>query len=143
MLPGSLAQAANSPTFRDCSLFVVGFDPDFVQISGVTVTGSSLTVSPNPGPVFLKASESSDPGDSAGHVTLNVTVTAPGVATQTLAGNGTGAVTLQVPLTGAGVGRTYTISWAATFDNGNHLCPSAQTPENTAPNPFGVTVAKR
>jgi hypothetical protein len=65
------------------------------------------------------------------------------VATQTLAGNGTGAVTLQVPLTGAGVGRTYTISWAATFDNGNHLCPSAQTPENTAPNPFGVTVAKR
>ena len=25
------AGAANSPTFRDCSLFVSGFDPDFVR----------------------------------------------------------------------------------------------------------------
>jgi hypothetical protein len=32
------ASAANSPTFRDRSLFTAGFDPDFVKLSGMTVT---------------------------------------------------------------------------------------------------------
>jgi hypothetical protein len=136
------ATAANGPTFRDCSLFVSGFDEDFVQLSGVTVSPQgTLTVQPSQKQVQLEASESSDPGDSSGHVTLAVTVTAPQVPTQTVSGAGTGLVVLAAPLTGSGTGRTYTISWAATFDNGNHLCPSASTPENTTPIPFVVKVA--
>ena len=135
------ASAANSPTFRDCSIFVPGFDPDFVQLSGVTVSPQgSLTVSPSQNQVQLEASESSDPGDNLGHVTLNATVTAPKIPAQTVSGAGIGKVVLSVPLVGAGVGRSYTISWFATFDNGGHQCPSAQTPENTGPNPFVVTV---
>ncbi len=92
--------------------------------------------------VELEASESSDPEDSAGHVTLSVAVTASDVPTQTVSGAGTGAVVLQVPLVGSGVGRAYTISWSATFDNGMHACPSTVTPENTPsdPHPFVVTV---
>ena len=136
------ASAANSPTFRDCSAFVEGFDPDFIQLSGVRVgPGGGLTVPPGQHQVSLKASESSDPGDNLGHVTLDVTVTAPGVPTRTVSGAGTGFVLLSVPLVGSGVGRTYTISWAATFDNGNHPCPSPNTPDNTTPNPFVVTVS--
>jgi hypothetical protein len=141
---GAPARAANSPTFRDCSAFVPGFDPDFVQISGVYVSlDGKLTVLPSQGRVALDASESSDPGDSAGHVTLTATVTSPGQPAQTISGAGTGQVLLSLPLSGSGVGRVYTISWAATFDNGMHACPSSVTPENTPtdPHPFVVTVA--
>jgi len=135
------AGAANSPTFRDCSLFVEGFDPDFVQVSEVTVTpAGALTVPLSQAQVPIEASESSDPGDSMGHVTLSVSVSAPHVLTQSLSGEGTGKVELLVPLHKRKRGRSYTISWAATFDNGNHLCPSESTPDNTAPKPFVVTV---
>jgi hypothetical protein len=136
------ADAANSPTFRDCSLLVAGVDPDFVQISGVAVTPEgTLTVTQTQRQVPIEASESSDPGDSMGHVTLAVTVTAPHVPTQSLTGAATGKVELSVPLRRRKLGRSYTISWAATFDNGNHLCPSESTPENTTPKPFIVSVA--
>jgi hypothetical protein len=133
------ADAANSATFRDCSLFAPGIDPDFVQISGVsTGAGGSLTAS---GPVKLEASESADIGDSGGHVTLNVTVTAPGAAARMASGAGTGSVRVAVPLIDSATrATTDTISWAATFDNGSHVCPSSSTPENTTPMPFVVTV---
>src|SRR2546430_1651740 len=136
------AAAENTPTFRDCSLFVAGFDPDFVQISGVMVgSNGALTVRRGQTQVGMLASESSDPGDMEGHVTLTVTVTAAGVGAQQVSGAGVGKVLLFAPLhKSKAVGRTYTIEWAATFDNGGHLCPSANTPENTAPNPFVVTV---
>ena len=139
-LPAPAAEAANSPTFRDCSL-AGGIDPDFVQLSGVTVApNGGLSVSPGQNQVQLEASESSDPGDSAGHVTLAVTVTAPGVPSRSVSGAGTGLVVLSAPLIGSGAGKSYTISWAASFDNGQHQCPSSFTPQNTAPNPFVVTV---
>ena len=141
---GSPARAANSPTFRDCSAFIPGFDPDFVQLSGVTVNADgSLTVLPSQNQVQLLASESSDPGDSGGHVTLTATVVAPaGIPTETVSGEGTGRVVLVLPLIGSGAGKTYTISWFATFDNGNHPCPSSVTPENTPadPHPFIITI---
>lgn len=139
--PVAAASAANSPTFRDCSAFLEGFDPDFVQLSGVKVSSSGgLSVMPRQNQVQLKASESSDPGDNLGQVALNVTVTAPSVPTRTVSGAGTGFVVLSVPLVGSGA-RTYTISWSATFDNGNHTCPSPFTPDNTTPNPFVLTVS--
>jgi len=141
---GSPARAANSPTFRDCSAFITGFDPDFVELADVTVDAQgNLTVLPSQNQVQLIASESSDPGDSAGHVTLTATVIAPaGIPTQTVSGQGTGSVVLVLPLIGSGIGRTYTIVWSATFDNGMHACPSSVTPENTPadPHPFVVTV---
>ena len=140
-VPASPVRAANSPTFRDCSIFVEGFDPDYVQISGVTVTPQgTLTVPASQTSVQVKASESADPGDSLGHVTLNVVVAGPGGHARTLSGAAVGSIVLSVPLLVSRTGKTYTISWAATFDNGNHLCPSPQTPDNTAPNPFIVTV---
>src|SRR5438309_8129955 len=103
------AHAANSPTFRDCSVFVEGFDPDFVQLSGATVSpDGTLTVSPSQNAVQLQASESSDPGDSAGRVTLEVTVTGSHVPPRTVSGGpDTGKVVLSVPLVGAGNGTTY------------------------------------
>ena len=67
-------------------------------------------------------------------------VAGPGGHARTLSGAAVGSVVLSVPLLVSRTGKTYTISWAATFDNGNHLCPSPQTPDNTAPNPFIVTV---
>jgi hypothetical protein len=135
------ASAANSPTFRDCSL-VAGLDPDFVQLFGVTVgPQGSLSVPRGQSQVQLEASESSDPGDNLAHVTLTATVTTPHVPAQTVLGAETGKVILALPLAKSNQeGRTYTISWAATFDNGNHLCPSSQTPQNTEPHPFVVTV---
>ena len=136
------AGAANSATFRDCSIFVPGFDPDFVQLSGVTVNlQNTLTVSPSQHQLPLEASESADPGDSPGHVTLHATVTSAKVPTQTVSGAATGRVVLSVPLRGSKSGRSYTISWSATFDNGNHPCPSPLTPENTTPHPFVVKVS--
>jgi hypothetical protein len=98
-------------------------------------------VSPSQNQVQLEASESSDPFDNLGHVTLTATVTSPTVAAHTVSGAGTGKVFVSIPLEGSGTGKSYTISWAATFDNGEHKCPSAVTPENTTPKPFVVTVA--
>jgi len=138
LMPG--VRAANSPTFRDCAL-PANFDPDFVQLSGVTVgADGSLSVIPSQNSVQMVASESSDPGDSAGHDTLNVTVSAADVPTQSVSGAAVGHVTLAVPLIGSGQGRKYTLSWSATFDNGQHMCPSPVTPANTAPEPFVISV---
>jgi hypothetical protein len=135
------AVAENSPSFRDCS-FAGGLDPDFLQLSGATVSPQgTLTVSPSQGQVQLEASESSDPGDSSGHDTLSVTVAAPNVPDRTVSGAGVGKVVLAVPLNGAAAGSSYTISWSATFDDGNHLCPSGSTPQNTTPKPFVLTVS--
>src|SRR5207253_3079373 len=56
-------------------IFVAGFDPDYVQISGVTVTPQgTLTVLPRQTSVQVTASESSDPADNLCHVTLSVAV---------------------------------------------------------------------
>src|SRR4051794_29900723 len=72
------ANADNSPGFRDCSAFVAGFDPDFVQLLGATVTPQgTLTARPSQNQVQVEASESSDPADDLGQVTLTVTVTGP------------------------------------------------------------------
>jgi hypothetical protein len=140
-LAAPAARAANSATFRDCS-FAAGFDPDFVQLSQVVVgPQGTLTVPPSQNQVRLEASESSNPGDSAGHVTLSSTVTSPQVPTHMVSGNGTGRVFLTIPLDGSQPGRSYTISWSATFDNGMHSCPSSQTPQNTSSRPFVVRVS--
>jgi hypothetical protein len=143
LLTAVAASAANGPTFRDCSLFVAGVDPDFVELSGVTVgPEGGLTVPFEQKQVGVLASESSDPGDSEGHVTLRVTITTPHVKTVEVSGAGTGKVMLAPALRGTKHhGRKYTISWSATFDNGNHLCPSENTPENTTPKPFIVTMS--
>jgi len=134
------ASAANGPTFRDCSL-AAGLDPDFVQLFGVAVgPEGALTVPRGQEQVSIEASESSDPGDNLAHVTFKVTVTSPGVSTQSVSGEATGKVELSAPLVRRKPGRSYTISWAATFDNGNHLCPSESTPENTTPKPFVVSI---
>jgi hypothetical protein len=141
-IPVQAAGAANSPAFRDCSFFA-GLDPDFIQLSGATVgSPSALFVTSSQTSVTLKASESSDPGDSSGHDTFSVTVTGPGIAPQTVSGQGTGEVTLSVPLSGVAAGGQYTLNWAATFDNGFHMCPSGQTPQNstTGANPFVLNV---
>jgi hypothetical protein len=138
--PAAIAQ--NSPTFRDCSILAQGIDPDFVQLFGVMLgPQGTLTVSPSQSTLHLEGSESSDPGDAAGHVTLKAAVTASHVATQSVSGAGTGKVILSLPLVNPRPGRTYTISWSATFDNGNHACPSPLTPENTTPKPFVIKVA--
>jgi hypothetical protein len=137
----STARAANRETFRDCSAFVEGFDPDFVELFGVTVSPQGTLVVPRgQNQVQLESSESSDPGDSSNNVTLNATVTSPGVPSQSVSGAATDKVFVDVPLLRAQPGRTYTINWSATFDNGMHQCPSALTPDNTAPNPFVVKV---
>ena len=134
------ADAANSPTFRDCA-FTAGIDPDFVQLSGVTMGAQGKLTAPAQAPVTLKASESSDPGDMANTVTLHLTVSAPAAPSRTASGTGTGHVTLPVPLISSASGPTQdTISWSATFDNGSHSCPSSSTPNNTSPIPFVVSV---
>jgi hypothetical protein len=134
------ASAENTATFRDCS-FVGGLDPDFVELSGANVDSQGkLSVTPTQNQVTLKASESSDPGDSSGHDTFTATVSAPDVPARTLSGAGTGHVILSVSLAGAPVGSAYTISWSATFDNGNHACPSSATPQNTRSTPFVLNV---
>jgi hypothetical protein len=140
LLVPAVAQAANSPTFRDCSL-VAGIDPDFMQLSGVTPTSAGPVVPAGTGAVALEASESADPGDSTGHDTLTVTVTATGAGTRTVSGSGTGRVNLSVPLASSASGAVNTIAWKATFDNGVHPCPGGFTPQNPGANPFIVTVA--
>jgi hypothetical protein len=135
------ASAANGPAFRDCSWFSPGTDPDFVQLSGAAIGPSgALTVTPAQTHLQLEASESADPGDSAGRDTFNSTVTSSSGSSQKVSGTGTGKVTLSIPLSGAAVGGSYTITWAATFDDGLHVCPSSATPLNTTPMPFLVTV---
>ncbi len=134
------AQAANSPTMRDCS-FSGGVDADFVQISGVSVNGSDLTVSSTKRHVSLEASESSFPGDDMNHVTLHAKVKSRGIKAKKVSGGGAGVVKLKIPLKHRTAGRAYKVSWTATFDNGNHMCPSSATPANTTPMPFTVTVA--
>lgn len=143
LVPAAPASAANSATFRDCSL-VAGADPDFVKLTGVMVgPQGELTVKRGTPSVSIEASESSDPGDNLGNVTLNVKVESSKVASQMRSGAGTGKVVLSVPLTRSKkLGRKYTISWSDTTDNGNHVCPSANTPENTTPKPFVVIVHK-
>lgn len=134
----------NGPTTRDCSLLVPalgtafpGIDPDSVELSGVTVNPDG-TLSAGLDPVSLKASESSDPGDGGNTVSFTATVSAPGVPDQTFSGTGTGSVTFSFPLNTAASGSDYTISWAATFDNGFHACPGTLTPANQTPAPFVV-----
>jgi hypothetical protein len=143
LVPAAPVSAANSPTFRDCSL-VAGADPDFVKLTGVTVgPQGELTVKRGTPSVSIEASESSDPGDNLGNVTLSVSVESRKVATEMRSGAATGKVVLSVPLARSKkVGRKYTISWSDTTDNGNHACPSANTPENTTPKPFVVIVHK-
>jgi hypothetical protein len=141
VIPSAPASAANSPTFRDCSLLVEGVDPDFVQISGVAVSPQgTLTVPVSQNSVQLTASESSDPGDQSQHLTFSVTVSSAKLSARTVSGAGTGRVVLVIPLIGSGRGRTYTIDWMAAFDDGQHPCPGADTPDNPTPSPFVVTV---
>ena len=144
-LTGTAVWAENSPILRDCAFLalpIASVDADFVLLSGDTLKSDNgnLTISPLQDSLTLTASESTDQGDQAGHVTLTATVTAPEIGSVTVSGAGTGSVILALPLNGSGVGRVYTISWAATFDNGMHMCPSAITPSNTSPIPFVVTV---
>lgn len=139
LLTASPAGAVNSAPFRDCAL-PAGLDPDFVQLSGATPAGGALTVPADQPSVTVAASESADPGDNAGHVTLAVTVSAPGTAAKTVSGAGVGRVALTVPLTGASAGGTYTLGWMATFDNGSHPCPGGFTPVNPGPAPFVLNV---
>jgi hypothetical protein len=139
--PQAPASAANSPTLRDCSLLAEGVDPDFVQITGVTVSPQgTLTVPVSQNSVEVIASESSDPGDQSQQVAFSVTVSSAKLPARTLSGAGTGRVVLDVPLVGSGRGRTYTIAWTAVFDNGQHPCPGSDTPDNPGPDPFVVTV---
>ena len=138
-MAASISNAANSPTFRDCS-FVGGLDPDFVQLTGAGVGPGGALSAKSTKAVKLEASESSDPGDSSGHDTFKVTVKAPGSPARKVSGAATGKVILKLPLVGSPNGKTNTVSWSATFDNGNHMCPSSQTPQNLTPHPFVIKV---
>jgi hypothetical protein len=141
VLAAQAAGAANSPTHRDCA-FSGGLDPDYVELLGVTADShGGLTVPASQTSIQVKASESSDPGDSNGHDTLALSASAPGRATQMASGAAVGKVVVSVPLASPAPGTTYTISWTATFDNGNHHCPGAQTPQNATAHPFVVTVS--
>jgi hypothetical protein len=142
--PAVASADTNGPTTRDCSLLVpamgstfAGLDPDFIQLSGVSVDGAGgLTATRTP--VSLVASESSDPGDGANTVAFTASVSAPGTTTRSFSGSAVGRVVLSLPLKGARPGSSYTISWSATFDNGFHSCPGPLTPANPSPSPFIV-----
>ena len=110
-----------------------GLDPDFVQLSGVTVTQSGQLVATGSS-VQILASESADKMDQKQHTRLSVTATGPN-GTQMLSGLGIGHVALDVSLPRSG---TYTISWKATVDNEAHPCPGLLTPMNIKPKPFVV-----
>ena len=119
--PAVASADTNGPTTRDCSLLVpamgstfAGVDPDFIQLSGVSVgPAGSLTATQNP--VSLEASESPDPGDGGNTVAFTASVSAPGIATRSFSGSAVGRVVLALPLKGAPAGSSYTISWSATF----------------------------
>jgi hypothetical protein len=142
--PAVASADTNGPTTRDCSLLVpamgstfAGLDPDFIQLSGVSVgSGGALTATQNP--VSLEASESPDSGDGANTVAFTATVSAPGTASRSFSGTAVGRVVLTLPLKGARPGSSYTISWSATFDNGFHSCPGPLTPANPSPSPFVI-----
>jgi hypothetical protein len=143
-LSASIARAANNSIFRDCSLILSGIDADFLHLSGVNVhADGSLTVHPGQSSVELTAKESFDLMDNAGHVTVKATISSPGVTTLTFTGSGTDFAIARLTLLHPALGRVYTISWSATFDNGGHSCPSAITPQNTGPNPFVITVSNQ
>jgi hypothetical protein len=131
------AGAVDNPTFRDCS-FVGGLDPDYVRLFDTT----NATVTVNQHEVDLLASESTDPMDSSGGVTITASISSPGIPTQNVKGASTGAVLLDLPLLGTSLGRTYTIAWAATFDSGHHPCPGTTIPTTTGGAPFTVRVVK-
>ena len=131
-------RAAGSPTYRDCSL-LIGVDPDFIQLYGATLNRGMLNVPVRHAVVQLQASESSDPGDGANRVSFQVAVTAKGVGTVKAQGAGTGEVVLALALPSPRHGRSYTISWSATFDNGEHACPAVYDFDNQQPSPFVVT----
>ena len=145
-LNGPTIWAENSPILRDCALGTPpppATDPDFVVLSGDTLRSGSgnLMVLRRQKSLDLTASESVDSGDNANKVTLTATITSPGIPSHTVSGGPeTGFVILALPLHASRVGRVYTISWAATFDNGQHMCPSSITLSNTTPKPFVVTV---
>jgi hypothetical protein len=138
------ASAENSPIIRDCSLGMPppAVDPDFVLLSGGTLKANNgaLTVLPSQKSLDLVASESVDQGDSAATVALFATVKGIGVPTQSFFATAPGFVIISIPLNNETVGQVYTISWNATFDNGQHTCPSAVTLENTTPIPYVVKV---
>ena len=55
-LTAPAATAQNSPTFRDCSIFAQGVDPDFVQLFGVSMSRQgTLTVAPSQKGLQLEA----------------------------------------------------------------------------------------
>ncbi len=142
LLVAPSARAGNNAVFRDCALLIAPLDADFLHLSGVEVhPDGSLTVNPSQGLLELTASESFDPLDDAGQVKLTATISSPGVATETVSGTATDFVILKLPLNDPVAGRVYTISWAASFDNGQHMCPSAITLANTVAQPFVVTVS--
>ena len=105
-----------------------------VGIIGLGLIGGSLSIP-------LEGSESSAPGDSSGHVRLKASVSSPGTLTQSGSGMAVGKVILPIPLFASIPGRTYTINWAATFDDGLHPCPSPLTPFDRKPVPFLLTVS--
>ncbi|TML32586.1 MAG: hypothetical protein E6G29_13065 [Actinobacteria bacterium] len=116
------SNAANSPTYRDCSL-VGGFDPDYIQLTGASVGPGGALRAQSQKTVKLAAWESTGFMDRTHHVTFHVTVSAPGSPSRKVSGDGTGHVSLKLPLVGSPTGRTNTVDWAAVFDNGNHPCP--------------------
>jgi hypothetical protein len=139
-------RAENSPILRDCSLGMPppAIDPDFVLLSGATLKASNgaLTVLPSQKSLDLTASESVDQGDNTAKVSLFATVKGIGVPSQSFFATGTGFVILAIPLSSSIAGQVYTISWSATFDNGQHACPSTVTLSNTTPQPFVVNVVQ-
>ncbi|TMM10564.1 MAG: PASTA domain-containing protein [Actinobacteria bacterium] len=133
------SNAANSPTYRDCSL-VGGFDPDYIQLTGASVGPGGALRAQSQKTVKLAAWESTGFMDRTHHVTFHVTVSAPGSPSRKVSGDGTGHVSLKLPLVGSPTGRTNTVDWAAVFDNANHPCPGSDTPQNVTSNPFVIKV---
>lgn len=144
----SIARAENGPIIRDCSLVAPpppAVDPDFVLLSGTTlkIRSGVLSVLPTEHSLVLTASESVDNGDSAGTVQLFASAKSGRMQGPGFFGTSPGFVILNIPLANPTVGKVYTISWTATFDNGQHACPGTLTPENTTPIPFVVTVVPK
>jgi hypothetical protein len=141
-------RADNSPVLRDCSFAstpVSSTDADFVLLSAPTLKlrNGLLSILTSENALTITASESVDTNDNKGTVQLFATVSTPGAPTQSFFGSGTGFVNLGIPVSSSSVGQVFTIVWHATFDNGQHACPSSVTPSNTTPIPFVVTAVKK
>jgi hypothetical protein len=141
------AQADNSPVVRDCSFGstpAASPDADFVLLSSPTLKlrNGVLSILTSENTMTLTASESVDTNDNQGKVQLFATVSAPGTPTQSFFASGTGFANVGIPVSSSSVGQVFTIAWHATFDGGQHACPSATTPANTSPIPFVVTAVK-